>query len=58
MKYSPVLMIGANVVPFEPHMWVELAGYRLDAEVNEHSLTAFDNLSEVAARNGQNVSKP
>lgn len=57
MKYSPVLMIGANVVPFEPHMWVELAGYRLDAEVNEHSLTAFDNLSEVAARNGQDVSK-
>jgi hypothetical protein len=47
MKYSPILMIGAKVVPFEPHMWVELGGYRMDAEMNEHSLDAFDDFSEL-----------
>jgi len=57
MKYSPVLMIGANVVPFEPHMWVELDDYRLDTEVSEQSLTAFGAVSELSDRNRENVSE-
>ncbi len=41
MGYSPKLVIGAKVLPFEPHMWVELNGYRIDSGVDEQSLDEF-----------------
>ncbi|HVF61541.1 MAG TPA: lasso peptide biosynthesis B2 protein [Thermoanaerobaculia bacterium] len=36
-----VLKIGAEVVPFEPHMWVEVNGIRLEAAVDQQALKVF-----------------
>lgn len=41
LGYAPRLRIGANVVGFEPHMWVEVEGCRIDSGDSDHSLAVF-----------------
>lgn len=45
--YLPRLLVGADIVPFEPHMWVELDGYRIDSGADEQALLRFKPLSSV-----------
>ncbi len=48
MGYSPKLVIGAKVIPCEPHMWVVLDGYRIDSGANDISLDVFNPIGYVA----------
>lgn len=45
MGYCPMLMLGGTVASFEPHMWVELDGWRIVAGSDEQSLDAFQPLA-------------
>jgi len=41
MGYSPRLEVGGEVTPFEPHMWVELFGHKIDVGVADCDLQRF-----------------
>jgi hypothetical protein len=44
MGLEPLIRIGAKVAPFEPHMWIELDGWRIDSGADDQSLDAFEPL--------------
>ena len=45
LGYSPALLIGGTIEAFEPHIWVELNGIRIDSGILDNSLDIFEALS-------------
>jgi hypothetical protein len=41
LGYRPILVIGGMVESFEPHMWLEVEGIRVDSGVLDNSLDVF-----------------
>jgi hypothetical protein len=44
MGLEPSIKVAAKVFPFEPHMWVELEGWRIDSGADDQSLDIFEPL--------------
>ncbi|MEM9941579.1 MAG: lasso peptide biosynthesis B2 protein [Planctomycetota bacterium] len=43
--FSPELVVAGNVIGFEPHIWCQLNGHRIDSGVSDQSLEIFRSIA-------------